>query len=90
MKMPFGKYKGKEIDEIIDNHPSYIVWLHDNCDITGPLGKRVAIAYEDCLEAVIESTPRRGHGIDFLGNEWDEDGYYDPNFGYIPDYDDGD
>lgn len=28
--MPFGKYKGYKIRYIVDNEPSYILWLSDN------------------------------------------------------------
>jgi uncharacterized protein (DUF3820 family) len=27
--MPFGKYKGKTLDDISDDDPSYVVWLAD-------------------------------------------------------------
>lgn len=27
--MPFGKYKGRTLDDISDNDPSYIMWLAD-------------------------------------------------------------
>lgn len=27
--MPFGKYRGKSLDEIADGDPGYIVWLAD-------------------------------------------------------------
>jgi uncharacterized protein (DUF3820 family) len=28
--MPFGKYKGKRLVEILDESPSYIIWLSEN------------------------------------------------------------
>ena len=28
--MPFGKYKGKTLVQILDENPSYIVWLSEN------------------------------------------------------------
>ena len=27
--MPFGKYKGRTLDDISDNDPEYVVWLAD-------------------------------------------------------------
>lgn len=30
MKMPFGKYKGDDLDDILDD---YLQWVLDNCDI---------------------------------------------------------
>lgn len=30
--MPFGKYKGKDLLEISESNPSYIIWL-DNADV---------------------------------------------------------
>lgn len=30
MKITFGKYKGLEIDAIIEKDPSYLLWAHDN------------------------------------------------------------
>ena len=31
--MPFGKYKGIDIDDVAEADPQYIVWLADNTDI---------------------------------------------------------
>ena len=28
--MPFGKYSGKKLVEILDENPSYIIWLSEN------------------------------------------------------------
>ena len=28
--MPFGKYKGKTLIQILDENPSYIIWLSEN------------------------------------------------------------
>jgi uncharacterized protein (DUF3820 family) len=37
MKMPFGKYKGLELEEIINEDPGYWVWLSGLDNIKGPL-----------------------------------------------------
>jgi len=31
--MPFGKYKGTEIEEIIEDDPQYMVWAVENMSI---------------------------------------------------------
>ncbi|MGYP001338022402 len=31
--MPFGKFKGLALSEIIENDPQYLVWLVDNTDL---------------------------------------------------------
>lgn len=31
--MPFGKFKGTSLSEIIENDPQYIVWLQGNTDL---------------------------------------------------------
>ena len=31
--MPFGKYKGVEIEEILDADPSYMLWAVENMDL---------------------------------------------------------
>lgn len=30
--LTFGKYKGMEIDEVMELNPQYLVWLHNNND----------------------------------------------------------
>jgi uncharacterized protein (DUF3820 family) len=30
--LAFGKYKGESLQEIIDNDPQYLLWLHNNTD----------------------------------------------------------
>jgi uncharacterized protein (DUF3820 family) len=37
MKMPFGKHKGTELETLIKDEPDYIVWLAENCKLTGEL-----------------------------------------------------
>ena len=32
-KLTFGKYNGQTIGELVENHPGYIVWLHDETNI---------------------------------------------------------
>lgn len=31
--MPFGKFKGTPLSEIIENDPQYLIWLVDNTDL---------------------------------------------------------
>lgn len=28
--MPFGKYKGEQIEDLIEDHPEYLAWCFDN------------------------------------------------------------
>lgn len=51
MKMPFGQYKGLELDEIIEKFPEYIVWLGENCELRGELKTIVGNNYKKCLKA---------------------------------------
>lgn len=51
MKMPFGKHKGRELSYIIKNHPEYIVWLAENCDLRDELKVIVTENYKKCLKA---------------------------------------
>lgn len=30
--MPFGKYRGETIQDILDVDPNYLVWVHNNTD----------------------------------------------------------
>lgn len=48
MLMPFGKYKGQELEDVMEMNPSYIVWLKDNCDLRGELLEFVKKNYRDC------------------------------------------
>ena len=32
MVMLFGKYKGETVQDILDNDPQYLVWLHEKSD----------------------------------------------------------
>ena len=32
-KLPFGKYKGTEIEEVLSDDPSYLKWMAENTDI---------------------------------------------------------
>lgn len=34
--MPYGKYKGKQLKEILKLDPNYILWLVENTDIDVP------------------------------------------------------
>lgn len=52
MKMPFGKHKGIELDEIIEEFPEYIVWLGENCELTGELKTIVHKNYRKCFNQV--------------------------------------
>jgi uncharacterized protein (DUF3820 family) len=47
MKMPFGKHKGKKIEEIVESHPNYIKWLAENCELKGELAKVIFKAYNE-------------------------------------------
>ena len=31
--LPFGKYKGTEIEEVLEDDPKYLKWMHENTDI---------------------------------------------------------
>ena len=42
MKMPFGKYKEKEIKEIIDEDISYFIWLSKLDNLKDPLKTEIA------------------------------------------------
>lgn len=76
MIMPFGKYKGVELDEIIEDSPEYIVWLAENCELNGELSVIVNKNYKKCLKEVDQADAfcysqeeeMRGLGI-YLGEE---------------------
>ncbi len=99
MIMPFGKHKGKKMEEILAKHPQYIMWLAENCDLKGELRKfckdNYATAEEYFGEQLVDASRRRarangGGYIDFMGYYCGEDEYEDPNFGMVSyDNDDG-
>jgi uncharacterized protein (DUF3820 family) len=47
--MPFGKYKGETIADLLFNDPAYLEWLHKNTDfeLDHVLLDEVQISYED-------------------------------------------
>ena len=58
-KMPFGKYKGKDLLFIAENNPKYLLWLN-TVDLREPLKAAVdsftATQYfNECLEEYLES-----------------------------------
>ena len=44
MKMPYGKFKGREIHQLPD---SYLLWIAENFDETNPTGKKICIAADE-------------------------------------------
>lgn len=90
MNMPFGKYKGKRLDDILAQNPEYIIWLSDNCELKGALKEFCYDNYNEACEIAMEEQlkkkrnyfARYGGRVDFMGNYEDEDGYEDPNFGW--------
>ena len=45
-EMPFGKYKGKLIKEVLDDDPNYLLWFQDTCKtfvFTPELQKKVLL-----------------------------------------------
>ena len=52
MKLPFGKFKGREIEELPS---SYLLWLAENMDESNPLNKKI------CIEADKEWQFREKH-----------------------------
>lgn len=81
MKMPFGKYKGTELDEIILHFPEYIVWLHNNCDLRGELKEIVSNNYKDCRLQVRAEMVAQEYYDD--RKQWIEDHGGDPyDYGY--------
>lgn len=88
--MPFGKHKGMELEDILDENPSYIVWLKENTDLRGELLEFVDNNYK---KAKKKSNPKRkayrndwGEGPDMFGAyrefAWDatEDDWNDYDF----------
>lgn len=74
MKMPFGKYKGLELDEIIEEFPEYIVWLGENCELRGELKDIVEKNYKQCLK----EKEYQDDADDYYSTErqgWDQDDY---------------
>ena len=57
----FGKHKGKTIDWIAENHPDYIVWLHEN---------QVCVVDEKILDAAIADDMNNSPPEDFF---WEPD-----------------
>lgn len=49
--MPFGKYQGKRIDEVIENDPKYIQWAVDNLNFS---------IDEECQEFLQEMLTMKG------------------------------
>ena len=41
MKMPFGKHKGVELEEIIQEHTGYFIWLSELDNLQDPLASEV-------------------------------------------------
>lgn len=41
-KMPFGKYKGKDLLFITENNPKYLIWLDNECELNGNLKSAVS------------------------------------------------
>lgn len=48
-KMLFGKYKGNTIDSILENNPSYLVWLDENTAFKVP-NKQLNEARKYCFQ----------------------------------------
>jgi hypothetical protein len=48
MKMPFGKHKGLELEDLAKDYPEYLVWLAEKCELRGDLFYFVGENYEDC------------------------------------------
>lgn len=49
--MPFGKYKGKKIDEIPD---SYLIWLYDNVNMNYMLREAVVSSMIERFKGIVE------------------------------------
>lgn len=48
--MPFGKHKGSQIEDLIEDEPEYVRWLCENTDIQFD---------DECLEALERREQRR-------------------------------
>ncbi len=95
MKMPFGKHKGLELEDLAKDHPGYVVWLAENCELHGDLFYFVGEHYDAC-----KKNARKNKRRDYLWSDEDianqeadmryEHGYDDwadftypiPNFDY--------
>ena len=78
MNMPFGKYKGHDLEDIIEGHTAYFIWL-TSIELTGKLKEeveRLSIDYkkelDECREELEEWEALRESGA----SEVDID-YYD-------------
>tara|TARA_Y100000034_G_scaffold29728_1_gene36201 strand:+ start:70126 stop:70329 length:204 start_codon:yes stop_codon:yes gene_type:complete len=63
MKIPFGKYYGKTIDEVLGDDPSYLVWLDENTDFDVP-----EYALENAYEYIEDSMEPDLDCV--LGDDW--------------------
>jgi len=96
MKMPFGKHKGLELEELAEDYPDYVVWLAEKCDLHGDLFYFIGEHYEAC-KIKARNNRRRNYlwsyeDIANMEAEWGADygdyGYDDgipmciPNFDY--------
>ena len=57
--MSFGKYKGKKLDEILTEDPSYIIWLDEN--------KIIEVSEELLISALSNTMPP---DFEDLHNDW--------------------
>jgi hypothetical protein len=94
MKMPFGKHKGIELEELAKKHPSYVVWLAEKCELHGDLFYFVGENYEACKSQVRKNNNYLWSDEDIaameddMRDEWGENNPYDWEISYpIPNFD---
>lgn len=73
--MPFGKYKGQELDDIIEDCPEYIVWMKETCNLHGELKQIVTDNYVHCKKVIRGNDIAQDH---YDKKEWVEEHGGDP------------
>ena len=73
--LPFGKYKGKTPNEVLEIDPQYLVWFYENVDgeyITKKTYKYAIIADSELDQEFYEAFKA---DIDFLNHRWYDKDY---------------
>lgn len=71
MEMPFGKYKGIDMEEVPN---SYIIWLHENTELREPLKSYIDYIVDTALKEEINRAKSMGvKAVKKYKHKWLED-----------------
>lgn len=74
--IPFGKYKGRSLEQIRLCDPQYVIWMKENCDSLEnhvELKKAIEAIYDDCIDAAnrkITDEPQRRKSASAFGRNY--------------------